>query len=85
MKILNEVNAIFVKFYSMKFPNFKMTILPGIKKGISGTSVVGYNIGIADAISEERKKASLEVLKFITSKDIQKKYTITGEIVSRNT
>jgi len=82
MKILNEVNAIFVKFYSMKFPNFKMTILPGIKKGISGTSVVGYNIGIADAISEERKKASLEVLKFITSKDIQKKYTITGEIVS---
>jgi len=77
-----EQKAIFVKFYSIPFPNYKMTIIPGIKKGISGSFIVGYNIGISDAITEERKKASLEVVKYLTSKEIQKKYVVLGESIS---
>jgi len=82
MKLLNEVNAIFVKFYSIEFPGYKMTALPGLKKGISGSAIVGYNIGISNAISEEKKKASVEVIKYLTSKEIQKKYVLSGDTIS---
>jgi len=47
--------------------------LPGVKEGISGTTVLGYNIGINKPISEESKSKMKYVLSFICSENIQKK------------
>jgi len=49
-----------------------MSALPGMKEGISGSILSGTNIGIIKNISEDRKEAALEVLKYFTSKEYQK-------------
>jgi len=52
---------------------FKTTVLVGDKEGISASGVGGSNVGIFNRISEKRKKAAIEFLKFATSKETQKK------------
>jgi len=60
-----------------------MAPLPGGKEGISASSVNGYNVGINSMIEnlDERRDAALEVVKFITSKEMQRHYFLTGLIV----
>jgi len=67
--------ALFIKFWYMPFINsiFKTTVLVGDKEGISASGVGGSNVGIFNRISEKRKKAAIEFLKFATSKETQKK------------
>jgi len=48
-----------------------MSRLPGIKEGISGTLISGDNIGIVRNITDDKREASLEVLKFFVSKESQ--------------
>eukprot|EP00833_Pecoramyces_ruminatium_P016413 jgi/Orpsp1_1/1190445/evm.model.d7180000078994.1 len=56
--------------------------LPGIKDGISGTLLTGYNIGIANYISSEKIKYSVEAIKFMTSLEIQRELVLGEQIIS---
>jgi len=76
-------NAIFIKFwYVSTFPDYNVTALPGWKEGVSGSISNTLNVGINRYISDERKKAAVEVLTFMTSKEIQKKVFIANNIYS---
>lgn len=80
---LNNGKALFLKFWYLYHPsNYKATALPGNKKGVSGSIVIGNNIGISRYISEESKRASIEVLKFFLSKETQKEYIIKNYLFS---
>jgi len=75
-KLLNG-NFLFLKFWDYSnFPYYKKSALPGIKYGLSGTTVGGHNIAILNYISKEKQEMSLKVLTFITSKEINKKFVM---------
>jgi len=82
-KIFNG-KAIFIKFFDVWniHPSYKKTILVGNKEGVSASILGGSNIGINKYISNKRKKEAIEVLKFITSYDIQKFLVINYKIGS---
>ena len=61
---------------------FKATALPGQKEGVSGTIVSANNFAISKYISEEKKKAAVEFLKFVSLKETQKKYIINNFMFS---
>jgi len=46
------------------------------KKGINGSSLASFNVGINKFISNERKEAAAEVIKFLTSREVQKEIII---------
>jgi len=86
-QILNNVydgNVLFFKFYYMPVNNdiIDFAILPGEKEGISAADIWSYNIGINNAISEERKKRSAIALSYINSKQIQRKMTMEKKFYS---
>jgi len=56
--------------------------IPGIKDGLSGTIVTGYNVGIVKSIDSDKLKYALEVIKFITSLEVQRKLVLNKIIVS---
>jgi len=56
--------------------SFKFTHLPGKQSGIYGSCIGGSNIALNKNISEERKKAAVEVLKFLFNYDFQKFLTM---------
>jgi len=75
--------ALFLKFWNIDINiGYQRTPLPGAKKGVSGTIVGGYNIAINRYVENENKLASIEVLKYILSKSVQKKYMINKHIFS---
>ncbi|KAG4093703.1 hypothetical protein H8356DRAFT_1328924 [Neocallimastix lanati (nom. inval.)] len=47
MNCLDEENSLFIKFVNTRKTNsiYKKTILPGVQEGISGATIIGYNIG----------------------------------------
>ena len=61
---------------------FEMTNIPGIREGLTGTILSGYNIGISNNIDKERLSSAVEVVKFMTSKATQKKLVLQNQIVS---
>ncbi|KAL6625309.1 periplasmic binding protein-like II, partial [Neocallimastix sp. 'constans'] len=81
---LTDGKAIFIKYWFFQTVNkvYKKSILPGNIEGISGSTIGGYNIGINNKISNNRKEKAIEVFKYITSWDIQKKYLIENHILS---
>jgi len=90
VKKIEEGSSIFLKFWIAAEPFaskakkfYSLAPLPGGKEGISAASVNGYNVGINSLIEnlDERRDAALEVIKFITSKEMQKHYFINGIIV----
>jgi len=77
-KKLMSGKSIFIKYWLIGEPYLSSlpyynSILPGIKEGISGTSVAGNNLGIIKNIAKEKKDAAFEVVKFFTSKEYQKR------------
>ncbi|OUM57627.1 hypothetical protein PIROE2DRAFT_17322, partial [Piromyces sp. E2] len=71
---LDSGGFIFLKFwYIPDYHLYTITPLPGGKDGISGSCIGGYNIGINSYITDEKKEASIKVLEYINSKEIQKK------------
>ncbi|KAG4100437.1 hypothetical protein H8356DRAFT_1036152 [Neocallimastix lanati (nom. inval.)] len=70
--------------YKIKFANpiYNKTVLVGNREGVSASCLEGTNIGINKYISDERKKATVKVLKFITSYDIQKSLVINSKVGS---
>jgi len=63
-------------------PIFKKTALPGRKKGVSGSVVIPTNIAVSNYIDKARKKAAMEFMKFIASKETHKKYIISKYMFS---
>jgi len=56
--------------------NYYGSQMPGDIEGIHGSCLTGLNIGVAKHISEEKVKASVEVVKYFTSVEIQKEYFV---------
>jgi len=85
---LSDGNALFLKYNvnaSEKIKNNSPYILgniPGIKDGLSGTIVTGYNVGIIKSIDSDKINYAVEVIKFITSLEVQKKMVLNNIIVS---
>ena len=52
---------------------YKLSILPGKKEGISGSMISGCNIGITKNIAEDKKEKAFEVVKYVASREYQKK------------
>jgi len=74
---INNGTALFIKYWNFGYsPFYHVSPLPGIKEGISGTVVGGYNLGINKYIIEEKLKAAIIAFKHITSKEIQKKIVV---------
>jgi len=73
-------NILFTVFWDSVLPSdfdiYKKSILPGRMDGISGSCLGSYNIGISNYINEEHKRGSIEVFKFIFSKEFQKEIII---------
>lgn len=67
-------NIIFSKYWDIQeFENINIvSTLPGKKIGMNGSCLGGYNISVNKYISDDNKVAAVEVLKFFTSKKIQK-------------
>jgi len=69
--------TIFNHFYScMIIPNYTISLLPGKKEGINASIVGGYNIGINKYISKDKLDASLEIIKYICSKQFHKDFIV---------
>jgi len=79
-----NANFVFLKYWfivkSSLGISYNISILPGRKKGISGSTIIGNNIGINKDIDETKKDAALEVLKYFTSQDCQR-FLFNNEII----
>ncbi|ORX47118.1 periplasmic binding protein-like II [Piromyces finnis] len=75
-KLLKNGKAIFLKYWNLdeekNHYSYIKSLLPGNIDGVSGSSIGGNNAGINTFISKEKKRATVKVLKYITSKTIQK-------------
>ncbi|OUM68269.1 hypothetical protein PIROE2DRAFT_4009, partial [Piromyces sp. E2] len=72
IKSLRSGNILFSNFWDFKIPNYEKSLLPGKKKGINGSCIHGFNIGISKYITNDRILAAVEILKYFTSEEIQK-------------
>jgi len=80
-------NALFIKFYTLTYQMlntvpYTPSLLPGIKKGVSGSTISGYNLGIDGNISPDKLDAALTAFKFLTTKDFLRKYFLQENIVT---
>ncbi len=85
-KIMNG-QSIFIKFWILGGPftndiKYNITNLPGSKKGISTSIPTGFNIGIDKDIGEKRINAAVIALKYLSSKDIQKRFLKRRQLIS---
>jgi len=69
-------------FYGIHAPIYRGYALPGKKEGVSGTIVVPNNFAVNKYIDDERKKAAVEFMKYISLKETQKKYIIKNGMFS---
>jgi len=56
--------------------DYTISLMPGIKDGINGSCMGGYIIGMTNYIEDNNKKAAAEVIKYLTSEDVQKKVIV---------
>lgn len=77
VKQMYTEKTIFNHFYTcMIIPNYTISLLPGKKEGINASIVGGYNIGINKYISKDKLDVSLEVIKYISSKQFHKDFIV---------
>eukprot|EP00833_Pecoramyces_ruminatium_P004711 jgi/Orpsp1_1/1178743/evm.model.c7180000066564.2 len=71
-------SLLFFKFWYMpqSSSTYKYVAIPGIKEGISGSVVGGPNVGISIYSEKSKREAVMKALKYITSKEMQRKYVI---------
>jgi len=61
-----------------------MSALPGKYENVTGTIINTTNFGINKIISKKRKELAVEFLKFVASKEIQKKFSIQDQFLGGN-
>jgi len=77
--------CIFFKYYAYDddfYSMLKKIPLPGWKKGLSASILSGLDIGVSKYISEEKQKASFQVLEFFLRKEEQRKMIISNKVYS---
>jgi len=85
---IQDRSALFVKFYyipgllSDPTTPYVVSSMPGIREGMSGTVLVGYNIGISNKIDKRKLKPAIEAVKFFTSEEMQKDLVLKEFIIS---
>jgi len=80
---LFSYQAIFIElFYMGPIPGYTATALPGKNDKVSGTAGSASNLLINKYISDEKKEAAVDFIKFITSDEIQKEFFLSGELFS---
>jgi len=77
MTLINN-KGLFIRFWEVDNLNdlYYITPLPGKKEGINSALVNSINLGISQFISKEKKKAALQVVKYLTSEKIQKEIIV---------
>jgi len=76
-------NTLFLRYlYMMHDPGYNVTALPGQHDGVSGSVVIPNNFAVNKHIDDERKKAAIEFMKFVSSKESHKKYIISTYLYS---
>jgi len=85
-KCYYDGSALFLKYWSSTHTeldtlSYIAAPLPGLMEGVSGSSISGYNIVINKFVNEDKLEAAIMALKFFTSKEIQKKYFISGLMI----
>jgi len=72
--MLIDESILFSNFWDFdhNVPNYCMSPLPGKTEDVNGSCVGGYFLGINNYIPNDRKLASAEVIKFLTSEYVQK-------------
>ncbi|ORX83238.1 hypothetical protein BCR32DRAFT_308545, partial [Anaeromyces robustus] len=82
----NNKNIVFFKsFYSPTLfsdSEYDFTLIPGNKEGISGSVIGGFHLGINIYSDIKKQNAAVKALTYITSKEMQKKYVISNQLVS---
>jgi len=63
-------------------PGYNITILPGAKEGISGNTIIGYNVGINQQSPASKRDNVKKAFEFIVSKEVQRKFVINKRIIS---
>jgi len=76
--LLNTGKIIFANFWDIdhNIKNYQMSVIPGKKKGINGSCIGGFLIGMNKFISDEKKEAAAEVIRHLTSESVQKSIII---------
>jgi len=78
--------AMFLKFFVffelLQNSPYVLSDMPGIKEGLSGSTVVGYNVGIKNGIDTGKRKAAIKAIKCMTFKECQKPLVIKELIIS---
>jgi len=82
VKMMVSQKAIFGRFWNGSLGMYKITRLPGEKKGISASWVNGYYLIMNKNISDEKKKASGKVIEFLLSRETQEKHMIENMKIS---
>ncbi len=87
LNLLLQRKALFVKFWPLTYNilndiPYSVLLLPGLKKGVSGSTIAGYNIGIINYIEPEKLNAAITAVKYMTSKEFQKKYFLIENVDS---
>lgn len=84
-------DAIFLKFFIYytelirKDSPYEMTNIPGMQEGVTGTILTGYNIGIAKNMDKSKLESAIEVVKYMTSKELQKSLVLQQMTISAMT
>ncbi|ORY81697.1 hypothetical protein LY90DRAFT_4093 [Neocallimastix californiae] len=73
---MNDKNFLFLKFWYLSDKGFRLSPLPGLKRGISGSTIGGHNLGINKYSNSNKRNEVIKVFMFLTSKELQKKYII---------
>lgn len=83
-----EGNAIFIKCWKINesvmdlIPSYRISPLPGIKEEISGSVVVGYNLGIDKNIKKEKIEAAITAVKYISFTEINSQCNFFNKIMN---
>jgi len=77
MMAITEGSSLFSYFYNTMYnEKYIVSLSPGKKYGINGSTIGSYNLGINKRVSDERKESAAEVIKFFLSEEIQKNIII---------
>jgi len=85
-KLMNG-KAIFLKYWLIGEPllsqlPYYITLLPGLKRGVSGSMVGGSNIGIIKDLDNDKREATYEVFNFLISKYFKKRMFENGMAIT---
>jgi len=79
--------GLFLKFFLFNKPvidkiPYIVSPMPGREKGISGTSLTGYNLGINKGLKKVKLNAAIKAIQYITSIECQKKFLLNDALIS---